>query len=378
MIPMRTALQNSLKTVFGILLLQLSSNALAFTLLPQEQLTPSSTVTSSSTTLTTQVQPVAGAIKAHLFRARRTQHTGRIAQHDNVLAANSYVSSISDLDYPVFAYNDLAVAGGGSGMAASSNRSSLWINSTYSSLKNTFSRTRFDGDVQMVLAGFDYTVSDQYILGVALGHQTSNFNTRFNSGDERTKGFNFSPYFAYLLSDAWSFDLSLGHGKFNTAQSRTMALALLSSVTVESGFSSTRDFVSSDLTYASTMGNWNLTGSFGVFAAKQRQDAYVETTGTAVASSSQSTRQWNLAGEAAYSHQNSESYVGLVYEKLKNPESVTFATGEQPSNDPDSFLLTAGWRYLGKDIVANFVFSSRLGQTNVTDNGFATTIRVDL
>ena len=191
-----------------------------------------------------------------------------------------------------------------------------------------------------------------------------------------------NPYFAWLLSDTWSFDLSLGHGKFNTGQARTTAVVLpgpvLANAIVDSGFSSTRDFLSTNLTNVSAWGDWNLTGSFGLFAAKQKQDAYVESSGDAIAGSSQTIKQWNLAGEAAYSHRDSESYIGLNYEKERNPERIQFTTGEQPSNDAASFVVTAGWRHFGKDLTANFVFSSRRGLDNISDNGISTTIRINL
>jgi len=373
---MKTVLLHGLKTILGILLLQFSSTALAFTLpqIPEEELTPSNTIT-DSTTLNTQIKPIAGAIKAHLRSTRRVSKSEKKAQYGNVLAANSYVDSISDADHMTLAYNDLASSGSSGGGSSGGDERSLWINSTFSSLKNDFSRTRFNGDVHILLAGYDYTLSEKYIFGVALSHETSNFNTRFNSGNEKTNGFSINPYFAVLLSDTWSFDLSLGHGKFNTDQYRTL---IVTSPTVDSDFSSTRDFVSTNLTNVSAWDDWNLTGSFGIFTAKQKQDAYVESSGGAVAGSSQTIKQWNLAGEAAYSHRDSESYIGLNYEKERNPERIQFTTGEQPSNDAASFVVTAGWRHFGKDLTANFVFSSRRGLDNISDNGISTTIRINL
>lgn len=363
-------LQHSFKTILGILLLQFSSSVVAFTLI---QLPVASDTITNSTTLTTQIQPIAGAIKARLFSARRTNKPEKMAQHGNLLAANSYVDSMSDADYLTVALNDQPGSGGGSRMGGGDAKS-LWITSSYSSLKNDFSQTRFDGNVHILLAGYDKTLSDKYILGAALSHETSKFNTRFNYGDEKTTGFNISPYMAILLSDTWSFDLSLGHGKFNTDQYRTTSIA---SPTIDSNFSSTRNFVSTNLTNVSALGNWNLTSSAGIFAAKQKQEAYVENGGFPQAASSQTIKQWNLAGEAAYSHRDSESYLGLIYEKVKDPEKIAFITGKQPADDTDSFLLSAGWRHFGKDLTANFAFTSRLGQDNITDNGFSITIRTD-
>ena len=49
-----------------------------------------------------------------------------------------------------------------------------------------------------------------------------------------------------------------------------------------------------------------------------------------------------------------------------------------PPDDPDSVLLSAGWRYFGKDLTANFVFSGRVGQDEVKEYGFSMVLRVDL
>lgn len=375
-------LRNALKTILICVLLQFGNSALAFTLItiPQEQVSPSNTVT-DSTTINTEVQSITRAIRANIFSGRHKDNSGKTAQYGSVLAANSHVDSTSDLDGVTFAYNDLAGAQGGTGAGGGGGNAtkSLWITSAYSALTNDFSRTKFDGDIQNVVVGFDFTQSEKYVFGLAVSYETSRFNTEFNTGNEKTTGFNFSPYLAVLLSDAWSVDLSLGHGKFNTSQSRAVANPLFVPipVVVDSDFSSTRDFVSTNLTNMLTWGNWKLTDSVGYTAAKQKQEAYVESNGNAVSESSFTRKQWNVAGEMAYGHGESETYVGAIYERTINPETVQFTSGEQPPNDPDSVLVTAGWRYFGKGLTTNFVFSSRLGQEHVTDNGFSATIRVD-
>jgi hypothetical protein len=375
-----TSYRSCLKALAGLVLLQLGNTAMAFTLLPQEQLTPSSTITNSSTTVSAQVLPVARAIQTHLHGSRRTHAPGKFTQNGVMVASNSYTSTRYDFG-DMLAYNDLASAGGGGGGDGSANTSSLWISSGYSLLKNNFSRTRYDGDSQMVVAGFDHTSSDTYVLGAALGYQTGTMLTRFNTGDQRSKGYTLTPYFAYLISDALTFDLSVGYGKSNTSQSRALSV-LVAGPAVEqwiitSEFASTQTFTSANLTHAATTGNWNLTSALGYLSAKHKQGAYTESIGTNVTGSNTKLSQWSLAEEAAYSHRDSESYLGVAYEKMSSPENFRFASGEQPSNDSDSFLLSLGWRHIGKGLVANFAFNSRLGLANVTENGISTTIRGD-
>jgi hypothetical protein len=358
-------------------LLSYGSTALAFTLIeiPQEQFAPSTTITDSFT-LQAQVQPIAGTIRAQIFGLRRPGSSKKVTQVGGMmLAANDHSSSSSDVNYLAAAAN--APSGAGSG-SSGGNTESLWISSTADSLANTFSRTAFYGATQNVLVGYDVTRSDKYVLGISGGYEASNFATKFNSGNEKTRGYNINPYFAWLLSDAWSLDLIGGYGKFNTDQSRTVGTGPLTTLAVDSDFSSTRGFASTNLTNISTWGNWKLTGSLDYLWSQRDHDAYMESDGSAVAGSKQTSKQWNLLGEAAYGRGNSETFFGARYEDIQNYQKIEFATGEQPANDPTSVLLTAGWRHFARGLTANFVFSARVAQEQVRGYGFSMVLRVDL
>ena len=169
-----TVIQKTLSRILGCALLLYGSTALAFTLIPQEQLTPSATLTDSFT-LEAQVQPIAGTIRGQIFGHLRPRNSQKATQLGGVmLAANAYSGSSSDVTY-------LAAAGGSSGAGGGSsgddgNTESLWISGTTDSLENTFSRTAFYGTTQNVLVGFDFTRSDKYVLGVSGGYETSNYD----------------------------------------------------------------------------------------------------------------------------------------------------------------------------------------------------------
>jgi len=377
-------LQKTLGRILGCALLSYGSTALAFTLitLPQEQLTPSTTITDSFT-LNAQVQPIAGTIRAQLLSHRRPKASVKTAQLGRMLAANDYTNaysnSRSDFDTLAAALGDTLGTGDGSGGGGDSE--SLWISTASNSLENTFSRTAFYGATQNVLVGFDSTWSAKYVLGISGGYEASNYVTTFNSGNEKTRGYNVNPYFAWLLSDAWSLDLIGGYGRFSTDQSRTVGTGLLTTQAVDSDFSSKRSFASTNLTNVSALGsNWKLTGSLGYQWSKRDQDGYTESSalGSTVAESKQTSKQWNLLGEVAYGQGNSETFFGARYEDIRDYQKIEFATGEQPANDPTSFLLAAGWRYFGKGLTASFVFSGRVAQEQVKEHGFSMVLRVDL
>lgn len=359
-------LQKILSRFLGCALLLYAGSALPFTLLPEEQLSPGSTFT-DATTVERQAQPIVGAIRAQLLSHRRLQGSRRVTQAKRVLVASAQADSRGDFSLLAQGLKDPAAAGGGSG-----DSESLWISAAANSLENTFSRTAFYGATHNLLAGFDLTRSDKYVFGVAVGHEASNYTTTFNAGHERTRGFNLAPYFAYLLTPAWTLDASVGYGEFDTRQSRTLL------VVADSEFASTREFASANLTNVSTWGSWTLTGALGFTAAKRKHDAYTESNGAVIPGASETVEQGNLLGEAAYGRGASEIYLGALYERTRDPVPVQFATGAQPANDPDSTLLTAGWRHFGKGLTTNFVFSQRVGQDQVREYGFSMMLRVDL
>jgi len=342
--------------------------ALSFTLIEEQLLSPGSTFT-DATTVERQAQPIVGAIRAQLLSHRRLKGARQAAQAGRVLVASAQEDSRADFSLLAQGVKEPSAAGGGGGDAES-----LWISAAANSLENTFSRTAFYGATHNLLAGFDLTRSDKYVIGVVLGHEASNFTTTFNTGHERTRGFNVAPYFAYLLTPAWTLDASVGYGEFDTRQSRFLPIPLA----VDSEFDSTREFASANLTNVSTWGSWTLTGALGYLAAKRKHDAYTESNGAVIAASSQTVEQGNLLAEAAYGRGASEIYFGALYERTRDPVPVQFAVGAQPANDPDGTLLSAGWRHFGKGLTANFVFTRRVSQEQVNEYGFSMMLRVDL
>ena len=246
-----TVLQKTLSRILACALLSYGSTAVAFTLIPQEQLIPSAILTDPFT-LQAQVQPIAGTIRAQIFGLRRPASSKEeVTQAGGMmLAANDHSGSASDVNYLAAAANDPSGAGGGRG---GGNSQSLWISSTTDSLENTFFRTAFYGATQNVLVGYDFTRSDKYVFGISGGYEASNFATKFNSGNEKTGGYNLNPYFAWLISDAWSVDLIGGYGTFNTDQSRTVGTGVVPiTQAVDSSFSSKRSFASTNLTNISS------------------------------------------------------------------------------------------------------------------------------
>lgn len=365
-----------LKTLLAFLLLQVSNTALGFTIIeiPDSDSAPGSSITEASS-FGNQIQPVISAVQSRMRNARRTGSDTRTTQIGQPLAFNSHTQTRSDVDSVMVSYNGLN-GGGGS--------SSLWLNSSFTSFDNDFSRTKYDGQMQMLMAGYDRTADDRYIWGVAISYESSDIDTTFNTGNQEVYGFSINPYFSYLMSDAWSIDLSLGFGDFDIEQYRSEAGAnpapppILIVNRVTSKTSTSRQFLASNLTYGSLRGKWYLSGWLGLMLAKKDQDGYTESDDTDVASQELDIERWSLGGEAAYGDADAETYFGLIFEKDNDIDQVEFATGEQPDYDDETMLLSLGWRYFGRNLTANIELSSRLLADDASENTFSSTLRLEL
>jgi hypothetical protein len=335
----------------------LPSNALAFTLIPpplEEELIPSITVTDAGI-LDTQVQPVTSALGSHLQGV----------------------------------FRGLLLPKGGAAGAGDSGFHGIWVNSSYTEFENSFARTRFDGNTHMLLAGFDFTLSENIIYGLVLGTERGDIDTTFNRGNLESDGSIIAPYLGWLISDNWSLDLSLGKNDLDIDQFRTEIVTtfdtssppavLITQVPeiVRSSLTSERGFENVNVNGFWTSGSWNFGARLGYLSASNEQDSYVESNGSEVEASEFELKQTQIGGDIAYGSA-SQVFLSAVMLKDSSSETVEFSDGEQPSDDDDSLLIGLGWRYYGEDgVSAVFELNSRDGKDDYSENSASFTLRRD-
>lgn len=369
----RTRTRQLRQSLVGFLLLLWGNGALAFTLIeiPDEVDAPGGSI-ADAITLGVQFRPLLDAIQSHLHENLREDTERRSAAVNAMLASNTHAATASDAYF-------IKVANHGD---RGNLLHSVWLGTSFTHYSNDFSRTEFNGESQLLLAGFDLTADERYIFGLALGYETGTTDTEFNAGGQNVDGYNISPYFAYLITDSLSVDVSLSLGKQDTDQSRAVVAILPGPVltvdSVDSDYSSDLNFIASNLTYSAPRGNWYLTGWLGFLVGEKNQDDYTESDSTDVEGQDLDIKRWYLGGEAAYGHEVSETYFGLIYEKDTDVNEIEFDSGEQPANDDDSTLVTLGWRYFGADLSANIELSSRVGYEDNSETTISTTLRLDL
>jgi hypothetical protein len=255
-------------------------------------------------------------------------------------------------------FSTRGMAAGASGMPWA-----VWGNAGFTSTENDGATTAFDANRLHFAVGADVAVSDKVILGIAGGVESDDNDTAFNSGNIETEGYTVSAYVGALLTDNLSADAAIGYSDLDIDQFRTAG-----TTRITSSLDGQRMFAAGNVNYDREWNDWQLTGTAGLLWAKDEQDAFVESDGTAVASSTFRLARLRLGAEVARTFGNFEPYVLATY---SNSFSQTDARPGQGTTDRSDVLLGGGARFYGDDTWSGALEATTLlGRDNVDETGF--------
>lgn len=271
-----------------------------------------------------------------------------------------------------------AVSGGfmlSSGLAASEGSEEplgAWLSYSRIDSKNDFSTTAFSSDQYTVLGGVDMSPWENWVLGVAFGLEFGSTDTRFNGGEQDTKGFTMAGYTGAVLTDHVSFDLSIGVSSLRIDQFRTSG-----GTRVTSDLDAHRVFGSANVITSRMFGGLLASASAGMLLATERQDEFLESDNTQNPSRRFTIGQFRLGGELAYMGAAVEPFVIGLWQHDFTRSRLNFASGvAQPTHDQNDVLLAAGLRYFGKHgLSASVEYNTILGRRNYDQDTVSLTAR---
>ena len=249
----------------------------------------------------------------------------------------------------------------------------IWGSYSYSDFGNSLSSTAFDGSRHNVLAGVDISPVINLVIGLALGYENTDIDTRFNRGNLESDGYTVAPYIGYLLSDNWSIDAAVGYSRVDFDQYRTDG-----GMRITSSPSSNRWFGTLNVNGFTYWNNWFVSGRIGILHARDIQEGFTESDGTFVPEFTNKLGQWSVGGEAAYSFGEFEPFARVAYERDFSMTEIAVTSGPQPSNDRDNFLFGAGLRYFGANgLTGNLEWNKRIDRDDFNEDTFSLTVRMD-
>lgn len=245
-----------------------------------------------------------------------------------------------------------AAAGGGS-------RWNVWGAASHNRTGNSFQPLQSSGNVTVLMAGVDYRVLDNLLVGLAVTGERSRTNLDYvaGGGNLAGDGYSIAPYLGYVINRALSLDATVGYGttKYDIAGGG-----------VTGSFRGSRTFGSIGLNYRyEGLGpRWLVTGRAAVLGASTRLGSFTASNGTFVDSGTSDVSQLRLGAQVSYAAGTVNPYVGLTYVyDVSRPGAVTVG-GQTSANDRDAWVPAFGLRFSSAgSAYGSLQFSSERGRS---------------
>jgi len=248
----------------------------------------------------------------------------------------------------------------------------VWMAGSYTDSEND-SVASFEAERINLTGGIDANFADSLIVGLSLGLESADTRTSANNGQSDTFGFTVAPYVAYLLDEAISVDFAVGYSRLSHDESRGAGRAI-------TGDTNTRRlFAAGNGNWGMAYGNWYVSARGGITWLSSDLDAMTESDGTFVPASTFRIGQLSVGGEAAYSYDEWEPYLGATLSHAYTKTRRAFAAGTAaPSDDRSDLLVSAGVRFFGANgMTGGFEYSTLLLRDDYTEHSFQLNFRAE-
>lgn len=263
----------------------------------------------------------------------------------------------------------------GSGMAAGGGdgRLGLWVSGGWSNIEDDLLSTAYDGNLYNVLFGGDYQFNDRLLAGVALGYESSNIDTKFNTGSVESDGFTIAPYAGYVLNRYFTIDVSGGVTFSEYDMSRTATGGIVTGNT-----DATRWFAAGGVNAYYAINRVTLGGRMGYSYVRENMDGFVESDTTSYTDADVTIGQFRLGGTVGYQLGKVEPYMTTTYVYDAQHHKIAVSTGQvSPKNDRSGFDIGGGIRFALSDrVIGGFEGTTTVGRENFESTSLSGNLRI--
>ncbi len=213
----------------------------------------------------------------------------------------------------------------------------VWVQAGYTSMDGDDTGGEFDGDVINFLAGVDYKVRPNTVVGVAIGYEDLDIDTSFNNGTFEGQGYGVTPYIGVSLNDRWSIQALIGYtaveydttSNFGAVTSSFDADRLYGSATVAGSFKVTKKV--------------HLAPKASVLYLTEDQDGFTDSAGTVAAGTTIDLGRVSAGGTISYLAGKVTPFIRLLgeYDFVKE-DAVALGNGNFSSDDKFGLNATVG------------------------------------
>ena len=264
------------------------------------------------------------------------KRSGNFAAHGGGGASDRLAALDVGTTIPLFGY--------GSGYSAGEEylRFGVWANGGFTRVDNDFRATDFDGNIIIGLAGADYWITEDILIGGFGGVEVTDVDTEFNLGELDSDGFTVGLYGAFLFAENFSLEAQFGTTFTDTDMDRNEGL-----VTGET--EALRLFGSLGVTGNFEIHNFLFSPTVRHLLATEEVDSFTESDGTRVGTQHVDLGVLQFGGRAAYGFEKFEPYVSALVE-IETLTTKPLPGG--PSNDRGDLDFSAGVDFYPTDMIS--------------------------
>jgi len=241
----------------------------------------------------------------------------------------------------------------------------IWAQGAYTWLDDDNAATKWDGGVYSFLAGADYRVDRDFLIGLSVGYEKTDLTTEFNGGNLDADGILVAPYAYVMLDKNFNIDVTGGYQWLNYDVDRTD----ITGTKVTGSFDSKRLFGAFTLNADYVVEkDWYLHGQAGVSYADESQDSYTDSGSQVIAENNVALGQGIAGARVAYDLDGLVPFLSVLGEWDFSKDDVAVAAN-QLTPDSDDFGLRVG---AGADFNLSPTFTGRLeGQSVLLRENFS-------
>lgn len=249
-----------------------------------------------------------------------------------------------------------------------------WTNFATTHVEETFGPTEYEGTLRTYMLGADHQFTERLLAGFALGRDTGEIETRFNTGTLNLSGETISPYVAYRYDDQLSFDGLAGYSGGGFDQVRAPA-----GTPIFGDTNYDRYFIQGNANYVTTVeadSNIVIAGKAGLLYALERVNGFTESNGNQVNGKTNPLTQVQLAARAGYSFFDiADNWVFHPYTQVRllldlQAQGVAVAAGttEHPNDDNEGKIAFGVDVFAGTAVSGNLEFVRSVARKDFNSN----------
>jgi opacity protein-like surface antigen len=235
-----------------------------------------------------------------------------------------------------------------------------WFTIAANDIKNDFVGAGYSGDVTNFMGGADYSLGQNWVVGVSFASERTKLATAYNKGSLQSDSIMLAPYLGYRIDDTWSVDASAGY-----AMGKSKVTWAFGTASRSTSVDLSRNFAAINLNAIKWIGDWQVTGRGGIIRSQEQFDANASLLSDKITNT---LTKLKIGGRVGYWVNNVMPYASISFDQDlqqssgydKLPDQLKGKTGYSLTLGVDLFSM--------KNITGGIAYTSEQGRSHLKND----------